>query len=120
MLRLKVYIDPGSKWSIPLMFSFDNERTQDCAKLLVSLIKRSQISLPIERFWQIFESQFFFRIATPFFRFESVQGLLYRWTEHLADFLFSNSNWGRKNVPQITPWGCIFWIIIFYNLKRSI
>ena len=34
----------------------------------------------------------------------SIQGTLYRWTEHLADFLFLNSNWGReKGPPNYTP-----------------
>ena len=29
---------------------------------------------------------------------------VYRWTEHLADFLFKNSNWGRgKGPPNYTP-----------------
>ena len=53
---------------------------------------------------------------TPFIYI--IQGLLYRWTVHLADFPFLNSDWGRKKGPQITPPGFIFWIMIFYNLKN--
>ena len=53
---------------------------------------------------------------TPFIYI--IQGLLYRWTVHLADFPFLNSDWGRKKGPQITPPGFIFWIMIFYNLKK--
>ena len=34
------------------------------------------------------------------------QGLLYRLTEHLLDFLFPTG--GGKKAYQITPWGCIF------------
>ena len=52
---------------------------------------------------------------TPFIYI--IQGLLYRWTVHLADFPFLNSDWGRKKGPQITPPGFIFWIILI--LKNS-
>ena len=52
-----------------------------------------------------------------------MQGLLYRWTEHSADFflkklpLGSNSGGGKK-APQITPRVWDFWTMIFYNLKK--
>ena len=45
------------------------------------------------------------------------QGLLYRWTEHSADF-FKITTGGGKKAPQITPRGWIFWTMIFYNLKK--
>ena len=32
------------------------------------------------------------------------QGLLYRWTEHLADVLFLNDHWGGENAtPNYAP-----------------
>ena len=47
------------------------------------------------------------------------QGLLYRWTEHFADFLFFKFQLGGgKKASQITLPECIFWIMIFYNLKK--
>ena len=36
------------------------------------------------------------------------QGLLYRWTEHVADFIFSNSNWGREQGPPNYTLGVYF------------
>ena len=42
------------------------------------------------------------------------QELLYRWTEHSADFLFLNDHWGRENgPPRLHPGGGFF-----YNLKK--
>ena len=47
------------------------------------------------------------------------QGLLYRWTEHSADFFLKKLPLGEgKRPPQITPQGWIFWTMIFYNLKK--
>ena len=46
------------------------------------------------------------------------QGLLYRWTEHSANFFEILSTGGGKKAPQITPQGLIFWTMIFYNLKK--
>ena len=46
------------------------------------------------------------------------QELLYRWTEHLAELLFLNPNWGMEKGPQSTTPVSIFWIMIFYNLKK--
>ena len=46
------------------------------------------------------------------------QGLLYRWTEHSADFFEKLSTGGGKQGPQITPWGWIFRTMIFYSLKK--
>ena len=34
-----------------------------------------------------------------------IQGLLYRWTEHSADFFGKKSTGGGKKAPQITPRG---------------
>ena len=48
---------------------------------------------------------------------ELEQGLLYRWTEHSADF-FKMATGGGKKALQITPRGWIFWTMIFYNLKK--
>ena len=48
------------------------------------------------------------------------QGLLYRWTEHLADFLFLNFNWGReKGSANLHPWGVFFGSWSFVILKNS-
>ena len=48
-----------------------------------------------------------------------LQGLLYRWTEHSADFLFFwITTGGGEKAPQITPRGWIFRTMIFYNLKK--
>ena len=47
------------------------------------------------------------------------QGLLYRWTEHLADLKKNTAKWGKK-APLITPRGWIFWTIIFYHQKIQV
>ena len=48
----------------------------------------------------------------------SRQGLLYRWTEHLADFFLKISTGGREKGPPITTRVWIFWTMIFYNLIK--
>ena len=46
------------------------------------------------------------------------QGLLYRWTEHSADFFLKKCPLREGNkAPNYTP-GWIFWTMIFYNLKK--
>ena len=51
------------------------------------------------------------------------QGLLYRWTEHSADFFEKMSTGGGKKGPQITPQGGFFgpWsYIIFKNSHQDL
>ena len=42
-------------------------------------------------------------------------GLLYIWTELLSIFL---ADMRRELGTQITPWGWIFWTLIFYDPKK--
>ena len=45
--------------------------------------------------------------------------LLNIWTELLSISFSRFSHMKREIGTQITPWGWIFWTIIFYNLKNS-
>ena len=46
-------------------------------------------------------------------------GLVYKWTELLLIFFSWSAHMRREFENQITPWGWLFWTIIFYNLKNS-
>ena len=51
------------------------------------------------------------------------QGLLYRWTEHSSDFLFSELPLGEgKRPPKLQPRGQIFWTILVtdFHLLKSL
>ena len=47
------------------------------------------------------------------------QGLLYRWTEHLADFHFLNFHWGRETRPPNYAPGVDFLDHNFLSSKNS-
>ena len=48
-----------------------------------------------------------------------MQGLLYRWTEHLADFQFLNFHWGRETRPPNYAPGVDFLDRNFLSSKNS-
>ena len=48
------------------------------------------------------------------------QGILYRWTEHLANFSFLDSNWGRESgPPNSTPGGGGFFGPWFFIILKN-
>ena len=70
----------------------------------------SSIACPITSDIVAVEAQLLFQYVDPILKVQDHcridQGLLYRWTEHLADLFFFNFNWGRP--PKLHPVGGFF------------